>query len=278
MKLKERLFNNVFYRNILTDLGFRMAYAEKKNEYSFFQYRIGSYKPDYYLYFPREPLAIRYNNEIFNKLREYQGFEISEYLDFHYNASIEKSKFLRFLQYEAGERIKLDLGTAIKSKLNFVLQWIGEKQSQLQTVHEKFHANTIVALDEYSDDTFQQFRDRFDRILSGFEEKLEDLGKTHNNGNVHLVNSAHVPKLIQLFILLRDLRTPYKKGNGQENLFESFSSSDLASLLQRHFAFFHNKKLNTIQKEIVAYNSQFDINHENVKKLNRALVEYFFEK
>ena len=74
------------------------------------------------LYFPREPLAIRYNNEIFNKLREYQGFEISEYLDFHYNACIEKSKFLRFLQYETGERMELDLSTAIKSKLNFVLQ------------------------------------------------------------------------------------------------------------------------------------------------------------
>ena len=36
MKLKERLFNNVFYRNILTDLGFRMAYAQKKNEFSFY--------------------------------------------------------------------------------------------------------------------------------------------------------------------------------------------------------------------------------------------------
>ena len=84
--------------------------------------------------------------------------------------------------------------------------------------------------------------------------------------------------MIQLFILLRDLKTPYKKGNGQENLFENFSSTDLASLLQRHFAYFRNKKLNTIQKEIVAYNSELDNNHENVKKLNRALVEYFFEK
>jgi hypothetical protein len=37
-------------------------------------------------------------------------------------------------------------------------------------------------------------------------------------------------------------------------------------------------KINTIQKEITAINTEIDYNHESIKKLNRALVEYFFEK
>jgi hypothetical protein len=42
----------------------------------YFQYKIGPYQPDQYLYFPKEPFALRYKNEIFNKLHEYTGYDI----------------------------------------------------------------------------------------------------------------------------------------------------------------------------------------------------------
>jgi hypothetical protein len=278
MILKERLFSNMFYRNMLTDLGFRSTYSARKNDPPFFQYKIGAYKPDYYLYFPKEPFAIRYTNEIFNKIWEYNGYEVSKYLDFHYYTCTQKNEFLRFLQYEIEGRIRLKLAKALRFKLNFVFQWIQDKQTELQAGQENHHSGHAIKYGNSSGEDSQNFDGRFDSLLNIFEEKMEQISKIYNTGNVQLVNSGHIPKLIQLFILLRDLKTPYKRGSGQEELFKSFSSTDLACLLQQHFAHFQHKKINTIQKDILAQNSELDINQENIKKLNKALVEYFFEK
>jgi hypothetical protein len=189
----------------LTDLGFRSTYAATKNEHSFFQYKIGSYKPDYYLYFSKEPLAIRYKNEIFNKIWEYNGFEVSKYLDFHYTSCLQKKEFLRFLNYETGERIKLKLAKALRAKLTFVLKWVEEGQAEFQTAPEKMKNGQDIKNGDFSEEGSQIYKDRFDMLPAGFEEKMEEVSKKFDNGKVQLVNSSHFPKLIQLFILLRDL-------------------------------------------------------------------------
>ena len=69
---KQRLFSNMFLRNMLADFGNRSAYSKTTGTFiPYFQYKIGAYQPDYYLYFPKEPYIRRYHNEIFNKLYEY---------------------------------------------------------------------------------------------------------------------------------------------------------------------------------------------------------------
>ncbi len=97
MYLKKWLFSNMFFRNMLADFGERSAYSKAPGGFiPYFRYKIGSYQPDYYLYFPKEPYTIRYQNEIFNKLREYKGYDIITYLDFHYSAYKDKHSFFAF--------------------------------------------------------------------------------------------------------------------------------------------------------------------------------------
>jgi len=46
----------------------------------YFQYKIGPYQSDYYLYFAKQPYLQVYKNEIFNKMYEYEGYLASSNL------------------------------------------------------------------------------------------------------------------------------------------------------------------------------------------------------
>jgi hypothetical protein len=151
-----------------------------------------------------------------------------------------------------------------------VREWIEEKLKAIEST-EKLKIKS----DQNEIDS-EDYNDRLESILASVEVKFEELSKTHNPGNIQLVNSANYTKLIQLLIVLRDLQTTHKKGMPPNQLFKSFSSSDIASLLQQHFCHFQNKKINTVQKEITAVNSAMDDNQERIKKLNKALVEFFW--
>jgi hypothetical protein len=94
MDLKQRLLSNIFLRNVLTALSLRSSIPTPKIGKPFFQYRIGKYRQNYYLYFPKEPLEVDYKNEIFNKIRQNAGHEISRYLSFHFDALESKKEFL----------------------------------------------------------------------------------------------------------------------------------------------------------------------------------------
>jgi hypothetical protein len=110
MDVKKRLFSNMFFRNMISDLFGRSADQRKPGGFTpYFQYKIGPYQSDYYLYFPKEPFAIRYKNEIFNKLNEYTGADIANYLEFHYLAYSDKQSFLKFLRYEVYARLNIKL-------------------------------------------------------------------------------------------------------------------------------------------------------------------------
>jgi predicted transcriptional regulator len=95
----------------------------------YFQYRIGPYNADLYLYFPKEPFPLLYKNEIFNKLQEYSGYDIIRYLEFHYSAYPDKVDFLRFLQYEISERLEREPENV---RLVSAIKWVTEKKEVFQ--------------------------------------------------------------------------------------------------------------------------------------------------
>lgn len=276
MTLKQRLFSNLFSRNMLADFGLRSSETVMKNGRPFFQYRIGDYQEDYYLYFPKEPLEIQYRNEIFNKIREYSGYEVSKYISFHFDAYEDKSEFLEFLKFETEQRAKLVTPKKLSSNLNLVQKWIEEKHKMIDSLEKSELLKDSIG----EEDSFHlnHYNDRLDTIFANAEVKFEELNKSHNSGNIQLINTANYTKLIQLLIVLRDLQTAFRKGTTQDHLFKTFSSSDIASMLQQHFSHFQNKKINTVQKEITAVNNDMDYTQDSIKKLNKALIEFFFEK
>ena len=91
MTWKERLCSNLLLRNLASDvIGYPVS-AEQKTFIPYFQYKTGVYQRDYYLYFTAQPNSVQYTNNIFNKLYEYNGYDIIQYVEFHYNASDNKA-------------------------------------------------------------------------------------------------------------------------------------------------------------------------------------------
>ncbi len=138
MTLKQRLFSNLFLRNILADFGSRSSQSVPGYKFiPYFEYKISPYQPDQFLYFSKQPLSVQYKNEIFNKLREYDGYDIAQYLQFHYEKYQYQCEFLRFLSYEVSQRIKLKLATTHKLKLATVSEWITERQKEYQALQQQ---------------------------------------------------------------------------------------------------------------------------------------------
>ena len=83
MTWKEKLRSNLLLRNMISDvIGYSPSTA-KKTFIPYFQYKISVYQRDYYLYFTTPPASVRYTNDIFNKLYEYNGYDIIQYVEFH---------------------------------------------------------------------------------------------------------------------------------------------------------------------------------------------------
>jgi|GEM_PF-1524223 len=138
MKLRERLFSTIVFRSMLTQFGNRSPYSVKRTAFiPYFQYKIGQYQNDYYLYFRKAPFLEVYKNEIFNKMYEYSGYDIVRYLEFHYEACSDKGEFQRFLQYEVAERLKHKVSHTYKLKLQSTLAWLAEKQGVNQADRDR---------------------------------------------------------------------------------------------------------------------------------------------
>src|SRR4051794_36256225 len=120
MTWKERLASNLLLRNMVADLISVPAARGRKTFTPYFQYKIGIYQPDYFLYFTTPPNLVRYTNDIYNKLCQYDGYEIIQFLEFHYAAFADKTDFLRFLTYETSQRLKKKPGKSYKIKLESV--------------------------------------------------------------------------------------------------------------------------------------------------------------
>ncbi|WPV66516.1 hypothetical protein [Chitinophaga sp. LS1] len=131
MKIKQWLLSRMVPQNMLAELGGRSAYSTQPGNFTaYFQYKIAPYQSDYYLYFPKEPFAIRYTNEIFNKLYEYQGYDIIKYLEFHYSRYPYKEDFLKFLSYEILVRQQKGPNKSRYLKLHATQTWVTERQQE----------------------------------------------------------------------------------------------------------------------------------------------------
>jgi hypothetical protein len=271
---------------MLASFGNRSAYDKTPGSFvPYFQYKIGPYQTDQYLYFPKEPFAILYKNEVFNKMLEYSGYDIIRYLEFHYSEYPDQTDFLRFLNYEIFERLKkLPNNIGLLS----AQAWVSEKMDELKKVQQERIKQEVgqavkeivdrqpTASPEEMDRYVSALVDKFmERASSELERGIKDLTGSFVTGNIELNNRNHEEKLIQAFILLQQVQAPPQVGKA-EFLFKRFTASDLAAILHLHFGAFKNKKINTLQRDIGEQGPRINSNISKVKKLDEALREFFY--
>ncbi len=295
MTWKEKLRSNLLLRNLASDvIGYPVS-AAKKTFVPYFQYKIGVYQRDYYLYFTTPPTSLRYTNDIFNKLYEYNGYDIIQYVEFHYAGYDNKADFLRFLRYETDRRLKLKLGKSFTTKLETVLVWLIEKQQEQQTcrqqelkIHLEQKVYNIIEKEVKKDNRLPQpdkeniakeivntLAPYLDTLVTASEEKMEATAAGYVMGNIQLNNLNHLEKLIQLFYIVQNLMAPKDLAKG-EQVFKQFGAIDIAHILHLHFDAFKNKKVNTIQGNIKEAIDKHRNNNSKVQKLNKALEEFFY--
>ncbi|MBN8852397.1 MAG: hypothetical protein BGO55_01460 [Sphingobacteriales bacterium 50-39] len=291
MKWKQILFSNMFWRNMLADFGGRSGYDRTPGNFTpYFRYKIGVYEPDEYLYFPKEPFPLRYKNEIFNKLFEYNGFDIIKYLDFHFTNYQDKDDFLRFLHYEISERLKLGSGKSRNLKLQSALAWVTEKKATLQQLRErklseeiKKGVQEIVTSEPHSsletDALIQLLADKLsshiEKIMAEAEEGIRGLTGSFTTGNIQVNNRNHEEKIIQVLILLQQVQAPSHIAKA-ELVFKRFTAADIAAILHLHFEAFHDNKLNTLQRKVGDQMDRIKTNNLKVKRLTEALQDFFY--
>ena len=287
MSLRRKLFSNIFFRNIIADFGGRSAYNSTPGLFTpYFQYKVEEYQRDYYLYFSREPFAKRYINEIFNKLFEYNGYDIIKYLEFHYNAYKNKPDFLRFLRYEIANRMNLVSHKRLL-KLQSALDWVAEKkqeyrkeqeaklQKEIQSgVREIVTGQPVISASEMDNQISrfsQKLSSHLEEIMSATEQGIQDLTGAFITGNIQLNNRNDENKIIQLLILIQELQAA-----GSQQLFKKFSSTDIASILHLHFEAFANLKINTVQKRISEQTEQLHTTSSRKVKTSKSPYKIFF--
>src|SRR6185437_10255230 len=250
-----KLTNNLFFRLLFR--AFRWIPPESATQplIPYFQYRIGAYQKDYYLYFRKEPSWLRYKVEAFDKMIAMQGYDIPRFLDFHYAAYSDKEDFLRFLRYELEGQL-----AALKKypKDNVpaypvILKWLDEKEAPATAKSSVLPAT-----------------EGRDAVIEIFQQSLAELGRSYA-GNIVIHEPRQLERLIQLLIVLKDLRAPGTKG---EALFTDFSTTDLAAIL-RQIAELRDYKLNTLQKKIADCNQHMR-DDPRAEALQEALTRYFF--
>lgn len=278
---------------MLADIWGRSGYSWKPGDFiRYFQYKIGPYQPDQYLYFPKEPFPLRYKNEVFNKLSEYAGYDIIKYLEFHYTAFPDHQDFLRFLNYELAERIKASSNKPRNLKFQSALNWVTERRQELQKIRENqlqqevqldvrnIIQNQPTASPEEIDSQIKilsgKLSSHIESIMSETELGIRDLTGSYVTGKIELNNRNHEGKLVQLLILLQLVKAPPQKSN-VDQLFKKFSRTDIASILHLHFAAFKVPKINTIQREVGDQADRIKSTNLKVKKLEDALQEFFYQ-
>lgn len=310
MNFIQSLFSKMLFRNMLTDFGYRLAYSNIPGDFTpYFAYKIGRYENGYYLNFPKEPLALPYKNEIFNKLHRYDNEAIGKYLDFHFELYPDKRDFLRFLYYELSERIHQNVKSRM-FKLNTALEWTISKQEeqrvndvslssqQKETIREEIQKtinnsaqNQNIAFSPLPEQEIQLLAEKLSGQMEAIlKERMENessaateqlfgqMNKVFRTGNIELHNTHNKARLIQLFILLQEVLTP-ATGKNRELVFKKLSAIDIAAILKLHFADFKDLQLNTIQKDVSRFNGEMKQDSKNsarIRNLESALSEFFY--
>jgi hypothetical protein len=290
MKLRDRLFNSFFFRNMLATFGNRTPYFVKTRVFpAYFQYKIGNYKSDYLLYFKKPPTLQAYKNEVFNKMSEYSGVGLADYLDFHYQASEDKPMFTRFLQYEVSERMKWPVSRNYKLRLQATFDWLNEKRVEESTHLEHISKDQILAdvraavggQDTSPFDAEKMITAfsellvaRMNQLVDAAKEKMEALTESLITGNIELNSEHNLDRLIHLHLLIQTIEM--HRGSSVEKLFKRNTNMDLASTLHLHYRAFKGKQINTVQARISKASEDLKINDLKVRRLNKALTEFFY--
>jgi len=264
---------------MLTAFGNRTPYAAKTKTFvAYFQYKIGPYQSDYYLYFAKQPYLQVYKNEIFNKMYEYEGYDLIRYLEIHYAAFVDKPDFIRFLRYEIVERQKQPVPKTHKLKLEVTSDWIAEKQAATQAAQERILKTQIEhdvrsALDgqggfgfdieKFAGALSEKLAGRLDQVVSTTEEKIGVLTESLILGKIELNNEHNLVRLIHLYLLIQSIEID--RGSSAEKLFKRNSNMDLASILHLHFRAFKGKQINTVQAKISQASEDLKINDLKVQ-------------
>jgi len=289
MNWRQKLYSNIFVRNVLASFGGRSGYSLEPGGFvPYFQYRIGPYQNDLFLYFPKEPFALRYKNEIFNKLNEYTGYDIIRYLEFHFSPYDDKEDFLAFLHYELSERLKYSPKNA---RMVSAFEWVADKKAQLQirqnsTLRSEIEKGVKEIVQEQSsaspeeiDKRIEGFslllQEKVNQILDEAESGIRELTGSFTTGNIKLNNRNHEDQLVQLFILLQQVRSPQGQAR-TEQLFKTFTATDIAAILHLHFEAFGGNKINTLQRTVGQQAARLKPNHPKIKRLTEALEDFFY--
>ena len=275
---------------MFTIFGNRTSYSAKTKDFAaYFQYKIDAYQPDFYLYFPKQPYLQVYKNEIFNKMHEYEGYDLIRYLETHYEAYDDKVDFVRFLRYETSDRLKHTITETYRQKLQATADWVAEKQGVHEAVLEKGLKAQIEQdvrstlngqggpsfdIDEIVGTLSEKLTGRLDQVLSTTEEKMGVLTESLITGNIELNNQHNLIRLIHLHLLIQSIEI--ERGPSAEKLFTRNSNMDLASILHLHYRAFKGKQINTVQAKISQASEDLKINDPKVQKLTKPLAEFFY--
>ena len=290
MDWKSIVNNNMVLRNMSADLFGRSEYSTTPGQFTpYFQYKVGAKQNDYFLYFPKEPFLMRYYNEFFNKLSGLTGSDIYKYIEFHWKAYEDKADFLRFLRYELSDRLKKKLSANYRQKYQTAMEWVLETKAAWQTEHDVSFRQEIeksvqdilnkkensASSDSIAQQVAEKVQEYLNKITDTAEEKLTTAFVKLPFANIELNNRTHEEKLIQFFLLLRDIKAPPHFGK-TEQLFKRFADIDIASILHLHFDSYRDKKVPTLQKNIGQLNSQIKPNNPKIRKLTDAMQEFFY--
>ncbi len=120
MKFFERIKSTTSLRNITIKETYFSSFFKKRGDFTiFFEYKIGRYRDDYFLYFNKIPSGVAYRNAIFNKIYKLSDLQIEEFLAFHYEKYDNKNAFLRFLYSELYNRLEVEEITQKNDYLNY---------------------------------------------------------------------------------------------------------------------------------------------------------------
>ncbi len=287
---------SLFWRTMKASLFGRTETSNQPGIFKpYFRYQIGKNSTGYDLSFSKEPNAQQYYNEAFGKMAGYLPIEISDFLSYHYQAYTNKEDFLQFLTLELAHRIRNAGSHTYRKKLEIARDWLhtrkealkDEKRNELKDAvktdleHVLAQSEKTVLsperMEEIVGSLVARMEERMNGVIDSTENEIQQITSGFSAGNIQLSNPEHEGLIIRFFILLQQVQAP--NPNSSESvryLFARFSNTDLAAFLRMHFDNFRSYKTSSLQKKITTQQNQIKPQHDKVKKLEEAMVDFFY--
>ncbi len=296
MTLIPNFSGSLFWRTMKASFFGRTETSNQPGNFKpYFQYQIGKNNTGYDLSFSKEPNAQQYYNEAFGKMAGYLPIEMSDFLSYHYQAYTNNEDFLHFLTLELAHRIRNAGSQAYRKKLGIAVDWLNTQKeilvaakrnamkvsvsADLDTVLSQSEKKTLPPgrMEEIVESLMSRMEERMKGVMDSAENEIQQITKGFNTGNIKISNPEHEDLLVRFFILLQQVQTSSSNNNEPlRYLFTDFSKTDLAAFLRMHFDAFRSYKTSTLQKMITTQQERIKPQHEKVKKLEEAMVNFFY--